>query len=134
MNKEDVALILWNPDVIDLVAFALDRESLKSFGAEPSQETAALEQLIQSHDPSVVIFDLAPPYDRSAAVLLPLVNRFPSRFFIMTCADKALAIKKAPWLSARPLFQKPYAVAEVADMVSSVIRQPAAAMMSTAAT
>ena len=130
----DVALILWNSDVIELVSFALDQENLRSCGAEPSAGLAAIEQMIQYRNPSVVVFDLDPPYDRSAATLLRLLKRFPSRFFVVTCADKALAVKKAPWLSGHPMFQKPYGMDEVADVVGSLVRRvPQSVAMSSAA-
>jgi len=118
----DVALILWNTDVIDLVSLVLLRRNLLSCGCEPSEGAENIEELIVSCGPRVVIFDLDPPYDRSATVALRLLNRFPDRLFVMTCADSALALKKAPWLSGLPMFQKPYEVDEVATIVSSMVR------------
>jgi hypothetical protein len=118
----DVALILWNTDVIDLVSLVLLRRNLLSCGCEPSEGAENIEELIVSCGPRVVIFDLDPPYDRSATVALRLLNRFPDRLFVMTCADSALALKKAPWLSGLPIFQKPYEVDEVATIVSSMVR------------
>ena len=118
----DVALILWNTDVIDLVSLVLLRRNLLSCGCEPSEGAENIEELIVSCGPRVVIFDLDPPYDRSATVALRLLNRFPDRLFVMTCADSALALKKAPWLSGLPIFQKPYEVDEVASIVSSMVR------------
>jgi hypothetical protein len=82
-----------------------------------------MEKLIVSHSPMVVVFDLAPPYDRSAAVALYLLDRFPDYSFVLTCADSALALKTAPWLSRQILFQKPYEMEEIARIVGSMIRR-----------
>ncbi|HYR41392.1 MAG TPA: hypothetical protein VER98_00070 [Terriglobia bacterium] len=119
----DVALILWNTDVIELVSLVLLRRNLKSCGLEPSQGLEKIEDLIASGSPSVVVFDLDPPYDRSAAIALGLLDRFPDCSFVMTCADSALARKKAPWLSGHPVFQKPYEIDEIANTVRSMVRQ-----------
>jgi DNA-binding NtrC family response regulator len=119
----DVALILWNQDVIQLVAFALDRRNLKSCGVEPSDGAERIEHLIRSCSPAVVVFDLDPPYDRSATVALHLLHRFPECSFVMTCADSQLALKKAPWLSRYPMFQKPYHMDEIANLVRSMTKR-----------
>ncbi len=119
----DVALFLWNPDVIELVSMILLRRNLQSCGVEPSKEIASIEACIAAWSPSVVVFDLAPPYDRSAAGALRLVRRFPDRPFVMTCADKGLALRRAPWLAGHVMFQKPCEVNDVANAVRSLVRR-----------
>ena len=121
-TSTDVALILWNTDVIELVSFVLLRRNLKSCGLEPSEGRERIEDLILSCRPSVVIFDLDPPYDRSAAIVRDLSDRFRDCSFVMTCADSNLALKKAPWLSRYALFQKPYEIDEIANTVRSMVR------------
>jgi hypothetical protein len=122
-TRIDVALILWNPDVIQLVSVVLLQRNLKSCGVEPSDGAERIEDLIVSCRPAVVVFDLDPPYDRSAAVALSLQNRFPDCSFVMTCADSVLALKKAPWLARCPMFQKPYEMDEMANVVRSMVRR-----------
>jgi len=119
----DVVLILWNTDVIDVLSFVLLSRDLKSRGLEPSEGRERIEDLILSCSPSVVIFDLEPPYDRSAAIALDLLNRFRECSFVMTCADSNLALRKAPWLSRYALFQKPYEIDEIANTVRSMVRR-----------
>ena len=119
----DVALILWNTDVIDVVSFVLLCRNLRSRGLEPSEGRERIEDLILSCSPSVVIFDLDPPYDRSAAIVSDLLDRFRDCSFVMTCADSNLALKKAPWLSRYALFQKPYEIDEMANTVRSLVRR-----------
>src|SRR5262245_38086311 len=118
----DVALFLWNPDVIELMSWLLLHRNLKSCGVEPSEGADRMEDLIVSCGPSVVVFDLDPPYDVSASVASHLLDRFSDVSFVLTCADSALALKKAPWLSGYPLFQKPYEMDAIADTVHSMVR------------
>jgi hypothetical protein len=120
-TRTDVALILWNTDVIELVSFALGIRNVTSCGIEPSDGVEMIEHLLVSSSPSVVVFDLDPPYDRSAANVMRLLRRFRNCSFVMTCADSALASKKAPWLSRYPIFQKPYEIGEVANVVRSMV-------------
>ncbi|HYR84195.1 MAG TPA: hypothetical protein VE422_08970 [Terriglobia bacterium] len=122
-TRIDVALILWNTDVIQLVSLVLRHRNLKSRGVEPSQGPEKIQDLIVSCSPSVVVFDLGPPYDESAAVVLRLLGRFPDPSFVITCADPALALKAAPWLSCYPIFQKPYPPDEIGETVGSMVRR-----------
>jgi hypothetical protein len=117
----DVALILWNRDVIQLMSMVLLQRNLESCGVEPSDGVERIEKFLMSSRPRVVIFDLHPPYERSAAVALRMMHRFPDSSFVLTCADSVLALKKAPWLSRYLLFQKPYQLDEVADVVRSMV-------------
>ena len=122
MNKSiDVALILWNQDVIDLVAWVLLHRNLRSGGVEPSAGDEKIESLIRSLSPTVVVFDLGPPYVRSTQALRRLLNRFPDRLFVMTCADKTMALKTAPWLSHHALLEKPYEIDDIANRIRGLV-------------
>jgi DNA-binding NtrC family response regulator len=120
-NHTDVALILFNSDVIDLMSFVLLDADLKSSGFEPSEGEDKIEEFISSHRPGLVIFDLDPPYRQSTVVLKRLLNRFPDLPFVMTCADPKLAITAAPWLSCHHVFRKPYEPDEIRDVVGSML-------------
>lgn len=119
----DVALILWNADVIQLVSMILGQQNLQSCGVEPSEGAERIEELIECCSPAVVVFDLDPPYNRSTAVVLHLLGRFPDPAFVITCADPLLALKAAPWLSRFPMLQKPYAPDQIGETVSSVVKR-----------
>jgi DNA-binding NtrC family response regulator len=119
----DVALVLWNPDVIQLMSHVLCRRNLASTGIEPSEGMERITDVIASSGAPVVVFDLDPPYARSAAAAKELLNRFPDRGFVMTCADPLLAVKSAPWLAMYSIFQKPYETDDVVAIVSSMIRR-----------
>ena len=122
-SRTDVALILWNEDVIQLVSLVLLHHHLKSSGIEPGEGADRIENLIVSRRPRVVVFDLDPPYDRSAAVARYLLNRFPDCGFVMTSADSARARRTAPWLVGHPMFQKPYEMDEIANTICLMVRR-----------
>jgi hypothetical protein len=113
-------LILWNTDVIQLVSLILCQRNLQSLGVEPSQGVQKIEELIEYCSPSVVVFDLEPPYSRSSAVVLNLLGRFPDPGFVFTCADPPRALKDAPWLSQFPMLQKPYTPDQIGEIVTSM--------------
>lgn len=120
-SRIDVALILWNPDVIELMSVALLGRGLRSGGVEPAEGTERVSEFIASCAASVVILDLAPPYSSSAEEALGLLDRFPNRSFIMTCADRGSALSSAAWLNHFSVYQKPYALDDVADAVRSMV-------------
>jgi hypothetical protein len=120
-TSSDVALILWNPDVIELMSLFLANRNVKSCGLEPSEGLDKIENLIDSQAAKAVVFDLAPPYGPSAAIVRYLVDRFPDLCFVLTCSDPVLAQRAAPWLGCFPLFQKPYEPDQVALTVRSMV-------------
>ena len=123
-NDTDVALVLCNPDVIDMVSFVLSRARISSSGVEPYEGEERVKEFIASCAPSVVVYDLEPPYRASTAVLNRLLNRFHDLAFVITCADKKLATDAAPWLVCHPILQKPYEPEEIRDIIDSVASRP----------
>lgn len=122
MTKDiDVALILWNPDVIHLATVVLEQRNLKSGGLEPYHTIQEIEEWVVCCEASVVVFDLGPPYNMSARVALYLLNRFPERSFVFTCADPQLATKVAPALSVHPILRKPYYPEEMGNVVEALV-------------
>jgi DNA-binding NtrC family response regulator len=122
-NHTDVALIIFNPDVIDLMSFVLLDADLSCCGFEPSEGEDRVKEFIASHRPGVAVFDLDPPYDKSTLILKRLLNRFPDLPFVITCADPMLAITAAPWLSCHYIFQKPYEPDEILAVVACMLRR-----------
>jgi hypothetical protein len=119
-QKKDVVLIVWGVDVIELMALALQDCHLTAVGLEPAEEMDRIEEFITSYDPSVIVFDLAPPYRRSAEAAILLLCRFPWLAAVFTCADRKLAQNQEPWLSCRPIFQKPYDIDAITGLIASL--------------
>jgi hypothetical protein len=108
MDRLDVALILWNADVIQWVSYVLLQQDFKCCGIEPSGGVDRIEELIATTGPRLVMLDLAPPYTKSTNDFLHLLERFPRQLFVITCADPLFAIQAAPWLCSQLMLQKPY--------------------------
>jgi len=108
MDRLDVALILWNSDVIQWVSYVLLQQDFTCCGIEPSDGVGRIEELIASSGPRLVMLDLAPPYEKSTKDFLYLLERFPRQKFVITCADPLFAIQAAPWLCSQLMLQKPY--------------------------
>ena len=121
-QKADVVLFVWSLDVTELISLALQDCHLTAAGLEPAEEIDRMEEFIDSCEPSVVVFDLAPPYRTSAKTATLLLSRFPDLPFVFTCADRQLAQKHVPWLSCRPIFQKPYDICAVAELLASLAK------------
>jgi AmiR/NasT family two-component response regulator len=119
----DVALVLWNRDVIELVSMILLTRNLKARGIEPSDDVAQVEEFILTCAPTVVVLDLEPPYHQSVSKAQYLLNRFPDRPFVLTCADPALATTAAPWLSVHPLYQKPFEIDALVEKIHSMVKR-----------
>ncbi len=122
ISQADVALILWNTDVIDWVSFILLQQNLKCCGIEPSAGVGNIEALIASQAPQVIMFDLAPPYIESAKMFLGVVARFPDPLYVVTSADPVLALRAAPWLSHLTIVQKPFDAEVISKVLGSHFR------------
>ncbi|HLH30557.1 MAG TPA: hypothetical protein VKY31_05105 [Terriglobia bacterium] len=116
----DIALILWNQDVIDVLSFALRLRNLSSDGIQPLEGIHRIADFIALSGAGVVVLDLAPPYAEAAATAMLLADRFQNCSFIMTCADRALALNAVPWLQGYPVFQKPYELDEIVEAVHAI--------------
>src|SRR5262245_5456012 len=106
--QTDVALILWNPDVIQWVSFILLQQNLKCCGIEPSAGPQKMEEMIASHRPSVVVFSLAPPLKPSGARPWCLLVRFLAWASATPCAHPTSARKAARWRPYCSTLQKSY--------------------------
>ena len=118
----DVALVVWNPDIIQLLSFVLQTHDLNGVGIEPSEGTRNIARFLEFAEAPVVVFDLEPPYNRSTAGLLPLLEKFHQCAFVVTCADPVLALKSAPYLARYPVFQKPYDLGKVVSTIQTLAR------------
>lgn len=75
-GERDVVLIVnTSPDAVDLIKDVLERAGflvVSTFTWAVQKGTVDLKALLDAHRPKVVVFDIAPPYDRNWAFLLHL--------------------------------------------------------------
>jgi hypothetical protein len=123
----DVALILCNPDVIDLVAYLLVRRNMTYVGLDPWAGIDSMQRLILRHRPACVVLDLIPDYRSSGQYALRLMKLYPESKFIFTAADPQVALARLPWLKGYATFQKPFDPILLADLITSMSHKRALA-------
>jgi DNA-binding NtrC family response regulator len=123
----DVALILCNPDVIDLVAYLLARRNMTYVGLDPWAGIDSMQRLILRQRPACVVLDLIPDYRSSGQYALRLMKLYPESKFIFTAADPQVALARLPWLKGYATFQKPFDPILLADLITSMSHKRALA-------
>ena len=123
----DVALILCNPDVIDLVGYLLARRNMTYVGLDPWAGVSSMQGLVSMHRPACVVMDLIPDYRSSGQYALKLMKLHPESKFIFTAADPQLALARLPWLKGYATFQKPFDPILLTDLIASMSHRRAKA-------
>lgn len=88
-DPDVVAIVNTNPDLVRILRFALETAGFVVFEyhvEDIRQGTADIESLVKEHDPRVIIFDVAPPYQRMWNFLEHLRRHtdFRKRKFVLT--------------------------------------------------
>lgn len=91
-----VAIVNTNPDIIRLLRVSLERAGFVAFAIhiEDIKTSAAnVKSMLEEHDPQVIIYDLAPPYDQTWRFLdhLRTSTEFKGRKFVLTSVNVGAA-------------------------------------------
>jgi CheY-like chemotaxis protein len=91
-----VAVVNTNPDVVRLLRMNLEKAGFVVFAIhieEIKLGTANVESFLNQHDPKVIVYDLAPPYDANWRFLdhLRAATGFKGRQFVLTSVNAAQA-------------------------------------------
>jgi CheY-like chemotaxis protein len=87
-----VAIINTSADIIDMLRIALERAgilSVTAFTTEIREGSVDLERFVNQHQPKVILYDIAPPYDANW-MLFQHVRAMPvmaGRFFVLTATN-----------------------------------------------
>ena len=84
-----VAVINSNPDVVDILRLALERAGLtvaSTVHDDSSSDRLKLEDFVRDHDPRVIVYDIAPPYDKNWRRLQDMrgLDIMRDRVFVLT--------------------------------------------------
>ena len=87
-----VAILNTNDDVVELLRLVVEQHGFVAISAhldDIKRGDVDLEQLIRQHRPAVIVYDLAPPYDRQWTFLqhmrnLPVLKSIP---FVLTSTN-----------------------------------------------
>ena len=94
--RQVAAIINTTPDTVDLLKDALERAGIlvvSCYTYEVRDGKVDLDSFLRAHQPGVIVYDLAPPYDRNFAFLQHLRTTLLSgyRFVLTTVNPKHVA-------------------------------------------
>jgi len=123
-----VAVINSTPDIVDLLRLAVEKEGFVAVTAltfEIRDGKTDLDHLIQQHQPTVIVYDIAPPYDANWKLFqhvaaMPVMK---GRQFVLTSTNRAHVEKIAgPQEHIYEVVGKPFDLAEIATAVKQAVR------------
>jgi len=123
-----VAVINSTPDIVDLLRLAVEKEGFVAVTAltfEIRDGKTDLNHLIQQHQPTVIVYDIAPPYDANWKLFqhvaaMPVMK---GRQFVLTSTNRAHVEKIAgPQEHIYEVVGKPFDLAEIATAVKQAVR------------
>jgi DNA-binding NtrC family response regulator len=124
-----VAVLNTSDDTVELLRVYLENEGylvISAHLAELKRGEISLETHVAEHDPRVVIFDLAPPYDKSWR-LLEHVRNHPSmrgRSFVLTSTNPQRVFEAAGDSNGESIFEiigKPYDLTQIVSAVKKAL-------------
>jgi DNA-binding NarL/FixJ family response regulator len=119
-----VAILNSNDDVVEMLRIALEQEGFVTVSGHVDKIRRAqhsLTDLVEEHDPGVLIYDLVPPYDRNWRYLehLRSAPNLRGRHFIITSTNAAAARQLgAANAEVFEILGKPYDIEAIVDAVS----------------
>ena len=123
-----VAVINSTPDIVDLLRLAVEKEGFVAVTAltfDIRDGKTDLDHLIQQHQPTVIVYDIAPPYDANWKLFqhvaaMPVMK---GRQFVLTSTNRAHVEKIAgPQEHIYEVVGKPFDLAEIATAVKQAVR------------
>lgn len=122
-----VALINSSPDVVDMIRITMEQAGIvlvSSMTHEIRDGEVDIEAFITQHDPKVILYDIAPPYEANW-LLFQHISNMPAmkgRHFIVTTTNERHVRELAG--TNQPLFEivgKPYDLEQLASAVTEAV-------------
>jgi DNA-binding NtrC family response regulator len=126
-----VAVLNTSDDTVELLRVYLENEGfivVSAHVAKLKRGELSLEEHIAEHDPEVVIYDLAPPYDRSWTFLQHVRNHpsMKGRPFVLTSTHPRRVFEVAGELDQDSVYEiigKPYDLQQIVSAVRKALDQ-----------
>ena len=123
-----VAVINTSPDIVDLLRLALEQAGFVVVSAltyEIREGSVEFEGLIRQHDPRVIVYDIAPPYDANWR-LFEHMSSLPAlrgrQFVITTTNVRHLERLAGPKQKVYEVVGKPFDLDEIVRAVKEASR------------
>ena len=125
-----VAIINSSPDTVEMLAAWFEAAGfvvVSGMTHEIRSGRLDLSHLLTAHQPDVIVYDIAPPYDRNWRLFMHLHETiFPSHPYVLTSTNHAL-VKKCvnPALDVLEVFEKPTSLDAILQaVVAAAARSP----------
>lgn len=126
-NPPVVALINSSPGVVDMIRITMEHAGIVLVSAmthEVRDGEVDIEAFIRQHDPKVILYDIAPPYDANWLLFRHICNMpvLKGRHFIVTTTNERHVRALAG--ADQPLFElvgKPYDLQLLAEAVTEAV-------------
>jgi CheY-like chemotaxis protein len=120
-----IAILNTNDDTVELLRMYLESEGyfvVSAHLAQLKRGEASLHTHVAEHDPRVILFDIAPPYDLSWRFLQHVRNHpaMRGRHFVLTSTNPQRVLEIAGDTPAEPILEiigKPYDLREIVRAV-----------------
>ena len=123
-----VAVINSTPDIVDMLRLAIEREGfvvVTGLTFQIREGKVDLEHFINQHQPSVIVYDVAPPYEANWHLFehIAAMPVMQGRQFVLTSTNRAHVEKIAsPRQEIHEIVGKPFDLGEIVTAVKEASR------------
>lgn len=124
-----VAVLNSNDDTVELIRYYLENEGyvvVSAHLADVKRGETSIEEYIAEHDPKVILYDIAPPYDRSWLFLQHIRSQsaIRGRRFVLTSTHPERVQQIAGEAAAEEIHEiigKPYDLQQIVNAVKQAL-------------
>jgi len=123
-----VAIINTSPDTVEMLSYWLETAGLvvaSGMSHEIRSGRLDLTEFIGAHQPDVIVYDIAPPYERNWRLFEHLRETvFPNHPYVLTSTNAGL-VKKCidPALNVFEVLEKPYSLDAILQAVRTAMER-----------
>ena len=127
-RKPIIAVFNASSDTVDMLRTALEGQGFQTvIGHIPEVKSGQLDliEFIESHAPSVIVYDISPPYDANWTFLrlVRSAEAMKTRRFIITTTNKPALESLVGETEAIEIIGKPYDLLQVVEAVRAALGQ-----------
>jgi DNA-binding NtrC family response regulator len=130
-GKTTIAVVNSSEDIVTMLRLALEDEGFATVAGHVPRFKSGHDDLLaflQTHDPAVIVFDIAPPYADNWRFLNLVrdTRAAQGRAFVITTTNRARLEQEVGDTAAIEIVGKPFDLQEVVDAVRRALKQRAA--------